>query len=226
MLKKILHQYESAPGVYSFLNPYTYLMIRKLNFELDGWFIDGIIFVWILRVFGIKTIRTSFDMTSLAKIIFEDANIHANSIAVIGSKQNELLAFIEILRKKYPKLNIIYYRNGYFSDDKEKLDAINYLISAKVDYVLVGMGAVHQEDFLCKLKAAKYAGQAFSCGGFIHQTARKGMHYYPKWINKLNLRWLYRIKDEPYLAKRYFIHYPVAVLLLSLDLIKMKKVTH
>src|SRR5690606_4597421 len=106
--------------------------------------------------------------------------------------------------KLYPDLKILGSRSGYFSDDQEKNDFLMHLAAVDPDIVVVGMGTPFQEEFLVKLTQLRWSGMGFTCGGFFHQTAKKGSSYYPRWVDKLQLRWLYRIWDEPKLIKRYF----------------------
>ena len=60
-----------------------------------------------------------------------------------------------------------------------------------------------QEKFLLKVKNAGYLGIGFTCGGFIHQTSRNEIDYYPTWVDKTNLRFVYRMWKEPHTRKRY-----------------------
>ena len=67
------------------------------------------------------------------------------------------------------------------------------------------MGAVMQEKFLLKVKRLGYTGIGFTCGGFIHQTARGEAGYYPAWVDRMNIRFLYRMWKEPHTRKRYIM---------------------
>lgn len=213
-------------GIFTFINPFSYLQIRKKPVELttfDKLGFDGILMciIWKL-LYGVNVKRTSFDFTSFAKIIFNSLNNTGKSLYVIGSKQTEIELFIEKISHEYPQLNIIGYRNGYFASDKERLESINKIIFLKPDFVIAGMGTFFQEQFLIDLKKAGWSGSGFTCGGFIHQTAKAGVHYYPRSLNKLNLRWLFRIFDEPKLFKRYAFQYPVALVLIFFDYLELK----
>jgi len=73
--------------------------------------------------------------------------------------------------------------------------------------VLCGMGVPHQERFLLTLKNAGYGGLMISCGGFVDQLAA-AQRYYPAWVDKLELRWAWRIYQEPRrLWRRYLVDY-------------------
>mgnify|MGYP000162130494 CR=1 FL=1 len=219
-LKKVRASFKFESGIYSFLNPYSYYLVRNKKFDLDGWYIDGILLVWLLRVFGINVERVSFDMTSIAPLVLSKCVADGLSLAVIGSEEQYLNKFINVISESYPRIKICYQRNGYFKDNVQMIESASDVNSSGADVVIVGMGAIHQENYLVALKESGYQGAAFSCGGFIHQTASGGGNYYPNWVDKYNIRWVYRIYDEPKLLRRYFIEYPKAIIFIGIDLIK------
>ena len=209
-------------GLITFINPFSYLFYRK-NLELFAQFdyllIDGIALVKLLKLVGIKTSRYSFDMTSLAPIVFENAIERNRTIYFIGSSKESINNFIGVIETSFRGLNIIGFRDGFFSGVKEKEDALDDIVSINPDIVVVGMGTPLQEMFLVNLKNKGWNGTGYTCGGFIHQTINRSS-YYPKFYDKYNVRWLYRIFDEPHLAKRYLLLYPKSVLLFFLDYIR------
>ena len=71
------------------------------------------------------------------------------------------------------------------------------------DFLIVGMGVLMQERFLLKVRDSGYQGIGFTCGGFIHQTAKDEIDYYPGWVDRMNLRFLYRMYKEKHTRKRY-----------------------
>lgn len=208
----------------TFLNPFSYLLYRKnikLFLEFDKICIDGIVLVLMLRLIGIRVDRQSFDMTSLAPVVLGDCIKNGKSIYFIGSTESSIHRFIKTLTLKFDKLNILGYRNGYFNSQEDKTKVINNLVNLNPDVIVVGMGTPYQEEFLVNLKNRGWKGQGYTCGGFIHQTA-KGINYYPKFYDKYNLRWLYRMIDEPKLIKRYLLYYPLSLSLFIFDVLKYK----
>ena len=62
----------------TFLNPYSYALSRNnsgLLAEFDAIYIDGISLVWLMKLLGMPCRRLSFDMTSMAKDLFEQLNL-------------------------------------------------------------------------------------------------------------------------------------------------------
>lgn len=64
-------------------------------------------------------------------------------------------------------------------------------------------GGVDARTFLLKVRNAGFQGIGFTCGGFIHQTANNEIEYYPLWIDRMNLRFVYRMYKEKHTRKRY-----------------------
>lgn len=193
--------------IYTFLNPVSYLTAldnKDLFNQFDGIFADGSLLVAAIKLlYGTKVTRRSFDMTSLAPQLFEYAENSGKTIYIVASKQEETEKAIEIFKERYPNLKFAGYRNGYFSNEEEQEKEAAYITQLNPDFLIVGMGALMQEKFLLKVKNAGYQGIGFTCGGFIHQTSKNEIDYYPKWIDKLNLRFIYRMYKEKHTRKRY-----------------------
>ena len=193
--------------VYTFLNPVSYLDAlskKELFINFDGVFADGSILVEaIKRLYGKKVKRYSFDMTSVAPLLFEFAEQNRKTVYIVASKQEQVERAADILKQRYPGLCFAGLRNGYFSDEQEIDDEVKKIILVNPDFLIVGMGIIKQEQFLLRVKEAGFQGIGFTCGGFIHQTAKNEIDFYPHWIDKHNLRFLYRMYKEPHTRKRY-----------------------
>lgn len=211
----------------TFLNCYSYYIYRK-NYKyytsFYGIYCDGFLLKNLVKLIGIKTERKSFDMTSLAPDVFENAAKNNYSVAFIGSKDEYLRLAIKKLKEKFVDLNIIESRHGFFEDENDKNIYLDKIAKLSPDIVIVGMGTPLQDLFLTQLKEKEWTGIGYTCGGFIHQTATKGTVYYPDFIDRYNLRWLYRMYDEPKLIKRYAFYYPLSILLFIFDVIKYKTI--
>lgn len=198
---------EKEGKVYTFLNPVSYLDAlknKKLFEQFDGLFADGSLLVAAIKmVYGKKVTRRSFDMTSVAPQLFEYARNNQKSIYIVASKQEQVEKAVDIIKEKHPDLLIIGFRNGYFQGEEEQLDEAKRIVDLNPDFLIVGMGVLMQERFLLKVKNAGFRGIGFTCGGFIHQTSKDEMDYYPAWIDRMNLRFLYRMYKEPHTRMRY-----------------------
>ena len=109
-------------------------------------------------------------------------------------------------------------RSGYFESDEACSETLRSLAGSSFDFVVIGMGAVMQENAASALVESGYAGRVYTCGGFIHQTAMSGGEYYPDWVDRYNLRFAYRMFKEPATVRRYLIDYPRAFGMLILNI--------
>jgi N-acetylglucosaminyldiphosphoundecaprenol N-acetyl-beta-D-mannosaminyltransferase len=156
---------------------------------------------------GLPCPRISFDMTSLADPFFRKAVEKNISLMLAGGQPSVDENMAEKLKTAYPNLNIIGTVHGY-GDIAPKAAAI---VEKNPGAVIVGMGAPRQELFLLALRDAGYKGVAITCGGFFDQYLLDE-DYYPRWIDKLNLRWLWRLYKEPArLWRRYLIDYQLFI---------------
>ena len=201
--------FENMGKVYTYLNPVSYLTAldnKELFSQMDGIFADGGLLVKAIKLlYGKQVTRRSFDMTSMAPELFAYAAEHGKTIYIVASKQDQVEKAVEIFHERYPKVKFAGYRNGYFASEEEMNQEARYVTKLNPDFLIVGMGALMQEKFLLKVKRAGYQGIGFTCGGFIHQTSKNEIDYYPAWVDKTNLRFVYRMWKEPHTRKRYLM---------------------
>lgn len=203
----VVQIFESKGKVYTFLNPVSYLTAldnKELFGQMDGIFADGGLLVKAIKMLYAKVVtRRSFDMTSMAPELFAYAVEHDKTIYIVASKQEQVEKAVEIFQERYPEVKFAGYRNGYFSSEEEMDKEAKHITELNPDFLIVGMGALMQEKFLLKVKSVGYQGVGFTCGGFIHQTSKNEIDYYPAWVDKTNLRFVYRMWKEPHTRKRY-----------------------
>ncbi|HGY9624951.1 WecB/TagA/CpsF family glycosyltransferase [Pseudomonas putida] len=203
--------FRNKEGLVTFLNPYSYVVARnnkEVYSEFDHIYADGVLLSMATTFLLRRTERISFDFTSIACDVFEYACRSGQDIYIVGSTAENVAKAVEVFRQRYPKLIISGARDGFFNDLSRR-EFVREIVEVQPKIIIVGMGAPLQEQLLIDLKKAGWKGWGFTCGGFLHQTAKFEGDYYPVLINKLNLRWLYRMYDEPKLIKRYFFYYPL-----------------
>lgn len=201
--------FENKGKVYTYLNPVSYLTAldnKELFSRMDGIFADGGLLVKAIKLmYGKQVTRRSFDMTSMAPELFAYVAEHGKTVYIVASKQEQVEKAVEIFRERYPKVKFAGYRNGYFASEEEMDQEARHITELNPDFLIVGMGALMQEKFLLKVKHAGYQGIGLTCGGFIHQTSKNEIDYYPAWVDKTNLRFVYRMWKEPHTRKRYLL---------------------
>lgn len=209
----------------TFLNPYSYIIFRKQKDELRSFriMIDGIILAKFLSfALGVPVPRTSFDMTSIARSVFAEATENRLRVAIVGSREAEIEGFVRTIKKEFVGINVVSYRNGYFSDDSEIEEHITFLHSCRPQVMIVGMGSGRQEQFLNRVRStATYDYIGYTCGGFIHQST-KGLDYYPRWVDRMNLRLFFRVLNEKGLIFRHLKYYPLFLVYFLCDCIELR----
>lgn len=198
---------------YSFINPFSLgVVAQELSdneCERINFYADGIAVVIYARLFKNKKItRTSFDDTSIAPIVYNYALQQHHTVTLVGGTEENIVKAQQLLEMKYPGIKIIFVRSGYFQNDEEYSFFLEKALST--DILIVGMGAGKQERTLLDMRKLGWRGTGFTCGGYLDQFVEaKGQDYYPEFVNKFHLRWLYRMCKEPRrLLKRYLKDYP------------------
>lgn len=122
----------------------------------------------------------------------------------LGAKQEIVEKTAAVLKERYLNLNIVGIHNGYFKEEDWPL-ICKELVEANPDFVFVGITSPLKEylvDYMQKqgLKCV-FMGVGGSFDVISGSIARA-----PKWMQKMNLEWLFRVIQEPRrLFKRYFI---------------------
>ena len=112
---------------------------------------------------------------------------------LLGSKPGIAELAAEKLRQRYPALCICGTADGYFKEDEA---AVRKLREAKPDVVFVCLGSPKQEYFMQKYLAQSGAKLMIGLGGTLDVVAGT-LKRAPKWMQKLQLEWLYRLICEP-----------------------------
>lgn len=215
--------YDEKGKIISYLNVYNYSILRKNKIVLetvDYFTFDGFLFQYICYFLtGKLHKRLAPDFGSYGSQLFEYMDFNCESVYIIGSKTSELYKFIKLIEENYANVRIVGTQDGYFDADDEK-EIVSNIIELAPNKIILGMGTPKQEQLSLKLRMVCEKSLIFNCGAFISQTANKGANYYPDYVNKLNLRWVYRIFNEKKMVKRYFVEYPKGVFYIFKDYIK------
>ena len=177
---------------------------RQALREFDYVLPDGIGMCLAVRwLHDVRAERVSFDTTSLAPTVFAWASAHDLRIVLVGGGLGVADTARARIIDSFPAINVVGSFDG-FGAMEAKAREVREL---KPDIVICGMGSGRQESFLLELKSQGWQGLGITCGGYLDQLSR-GMTYYPAWIDAANLRWAYRLIQEPgRLWRRYLIDY-------------------
>lgn len=124
------------------------------------------------------------------------------SFYLVGGSDIVIKETVEKLESEFPYINIVGFRNGYFSNQFEEDKLIENICSLKPDVIFVAMGSPTQEILMQKLSARHsclYQGLGGSFDVYVGRVKRA-----PKIWVKLNIEWLYRLIKQPSRITRQF----------------------
>jgi exopolysaccharide biosynthesis WecB/TagA/CpsF family protein len=211
----------------TFLNPYSYTSAERKfsgfhNFDIIA--PDGILIVLMLNLMRVKKFRIqrfSFDMTSVAPYVLQEAQKYNYDVYFLGTKSEFIVSTIQTIKSNYPNLIIAGFRHGFFDNDSERMAFIAEVIKKSPKIIIIGMGTPYQETMAVDLRSAGFRGAIYTCGGFLHQTSQK-LVYYPRLIDKLHLRLPYRMYKEKGVLKRSLMTYPIFCCKFPFKVMKLK----
>ncbi|WP_246160873.1 WecB/TagA/CpsF family glycosyltransferase [Maribacter flavus] len=154
---------------------------------------DGVGAVWALNRKGHKKAQKIPGCELWLDIV---AKYHdSKSFFLMGGEDTVINKTVELLKTRYPNMNLVGYRNGFLKDQKEKEDLLEEIALKRPDVVFVAMGSPRQEllmEEMAKLHAAVYQGLG---GSFDVFTGK--VHRAPEWWIKNGLEGVYRTMKEP-----------------------------
>jgi N-acetylglucosaminyldiphosphoundecaprenol N-acetyl-beta-D-mannosaminyltransferase len=140
---------------------------------------------------------------------------------ILGSSVDENKKAIASVKLKYPDLNIVGHRDGYFNAADE--DAIcQEIVSSGADVLWLGLGKPKEQLFCIRNKEKlRGVGWIKTCGGLFDFLSDKNSRA-PEWMQNSGLEWLYRTIQEP---RRLFWRYLTTNVHTIYLLLKTKKLT-
>ena len=125
------------------------------------------------------------------------------SVYLLGAKQEIVETTAEVLKTRFPKLNLIGYHNGYFKE-QDWSNISNILKELKPNIVFVGITSPIKEYLIEYLQNDGNNSVFMGVGGSF-DVISGNLPRAPLWMQKSGLEWLFRVILEPRrLFKRYF----------------------
>lgn len=125
-------------------------------------------------------------------------------IYLLGARQEVVEATARVLEEKYPGIKIVGIHNGYFKEP-DWPDISRELKEVQPDFVFVGITSPLKEYLVEYLQSVGHRCVFMGVGGSF-DVISGNISRAPKWMQKLNMEWCYRMLQEPRrLFKRYFV---------------------
>lgn len=125
-------------------------------------------------------------------------------IYLFGAKEEVVTKVVRLLSEAYPSLQIVGYRNGYFSEscNQEIVENIN---RTGADILFLGFSSPKKEYWLNQNMDTLNIPFCMGVGGSFDVIAGRTKRA-PVWMQKIGLEWFYRFLQEPKrMWKRYMI---------------------
>jgi exopolysaccharide biosynthesis WecB/TagA/CpsF family protein len=129
----------------------------------------------------------------------------------LGARPGVAARAAEHLRYRFPGLQVVGTRNGYFKRS-ELAEVCDEIREARADVLWLGLGTPMQEEIAVQARELLGGvGWVRTCGGLFDHYGG-GVSRAPNWMQTAGLEWLYRAAREPLrLGWRYLVTNPVAV---------------
>lgn len=126
------------------------------------------------------------------------------SIYLLGATQEVVEKTAQVLKKKYQNIKIVGIHNGYFNESDWPQISEEIKVK-KPNFIFVGITSPLKEYLVEYLQNDGNDGVFMGVGGSFDVISGK-IPRAPKWIQKINMEWMFRVIHEPKrLFKRYFI---------------------
>lgn len=164
---------------------------------------DGASIVWAAKKLGVplKERVAGIDLfENLVKVAAEKGY----KIYLFGAKEDVVTKVKQIFEEKYPKLRIVGYRNGYFTEADESQIVAN-MAKSGADMMFVAFSSPQKEYWVNKYLQQLNIPFVMGVGGSFDVVAGVTDRA-PKWMQDHGMEWFYRFVQEP---KRLWNRYMV-----------------
>ncbi len=158
---------------------------------------DGIGIVKGAKILG-TPLKEKIPGIEFAETLFALMAKRRMSVFLLGAKPQVAELAAMRLKERFKGLNVVGTNDGYFTDDAPVIEKIN---DVSPDLLLVCLGAPKQELWMQKNAPLLDVGLMAGLGGSMDVFACVAERAPESW-RKLNLEWLYRLKEDPSRAGR------------------------
>lgn len=164
---------------------------------------DGASIVWAAKKFNIP-VKERVTGCDLFQELVAVAASKGYKIYLFGAKEEVVKRVKEIFEDKYPDIQIVGYRNGYFTEADEP-DIVKQMSESGADMMFVAFSSPKKEYWVNKYINQLNIPFVMGVGGSFDVVAGITDRA-PVWMQKHGLEWFYRFIQEPRrMWKRYIV---------------------
>jgi N-acetylglucosaminyldiphosphoundecaprenol N-acetyl-beta-D-mannosaminyltransferase len=166
--------------------------------------VDGMPVVWASRLLG-KPLKERVAGVDLFEALMRRAGEKGWRVFLLGAREEVVSAVADTYGRKYPRLVLAGYRNGYWKGEAEERAVVQQIRDSRADLLFVAISSPKKEQFLGRYQAEMKIPFAMGVGGTF-DVAIGRVKRAPRWMQKSGLEWFYRFLQEPRrMFRRYFI---------------------
>lgn len=164
---------------------------------------DGASIIWAAKKLNIPLKERVTGIDLFLNLVNLAAEKHYK-IYLFGATEEVVLKVKSIFEEQYPSLQIVGYRNGYFTEDDEP-EIVKDMSESGADIMFVAFSSPKKEYWINKYLNVLNIPFVMGVGGSFDIVAGKTTRA-PKWMQNCSLEWFYRFIQEPRrMFKRYII---------------------
>jgi N-acetylglucosaminyldiphosphoundecaprenol N-acetyl-beta-D-mannosaminyltransferase len=124
-------------------------------------------------------------------------------VFLLGTSPEIIQITAERLQSRYPKLQLVGVRDGYFKENEDEA-VVQQIREAAPDILFVGRASDNQEPWIDKYKAELGVPVVMGIGGSFDVLSGK-LKRAPRVFIKFRLEWFYRLLQEPWRYRRMLL---------------------
>lgn len=122
---------------------------------------------------------------------------------LLGSRPGIAKRAAENVHTAFASVTVVGYHHGWFGDE-ENDDLVEKINSTDPELLLVCMGTPRQQFWVKRNVERLMCPVIMTGGAYLDCLAVSATRYYPPWVDRAKLNWLYRLCTEPrHVWKRY-----------------------
>jgi N-acetylglucosaminyldiphosphoundecaprenol N-acetyl-beta-D-mannosaminyltransferase len=160
----------------------------------DVIFADGQSLVWAAGIQG-KKLPERVAGIDLMQALLERGSKVGYRIYCLGAEEWVICKVAQIIAERFPGVQLVGTRNGYFRPDEEPSIA-QAIHDSGADILFVGMSSPYKENFMARWGDFMNVTVTHGVGGSFDVFAGK-VRRAPRFMQRLGLEWLFRMLQEP-----------------------------
>ena len=163
---------------------------------------DGTGIVWAAKYLGQPVVEKIAGIELLQQLL-NVGETKGWRVFLLGASPETIEITADKLKKRYPLIQFVGVRDGYFSPEEDN-QVIQQIREAAPDILFVGRSADNQDTWIDRYKEQLQVPVMMGIGGSFDVLSGK-LKRAPKWFIRFHLEWFYRLLQEPWRYRRMLL---------------------